>query len=132
MDAEQALKALKETKFTTLLQAVEFTKRFASKHLSDITITELVNESREMKETERTRNLRGASDATIHEYKYRHGLIADDFGHILVREFTEDNFKPLFAKKNYSSNLLSKTKTLFNYAVKKGLIPENPIKLDPP
>lgn len=132
VDAEQALKALKETKFTTLLQAVEFTKRFASKHLSDITITELVNEFREMKESERTRDLRGASDATIHEYKYRHGLLANNFGDMLVREFTEDDFKPLFAKKNYSPNLLSKTKTLFNYAVKKGLIPENPIKLDPP
>ena len=42
------------------------------------------------------------------------------------------NFKPLWASKNYSPNLLSKTKTLFNYAVKKGYIPENPIKLDPP
>ena len=77
MDAEQALKGLKETKFTTLLQAVEFTKRFAGKHLSDITITELVNEFREMKESERTRDLRGASDATLHEYKYRHGLLAE-------------------------------------------------------
>jgi len=132
VDAEQALKALKETKFTTLLQAVEFTKRFAGKHLSDITITELVNEFREMKESEQTRNLRGASEATLHEYKYRHGLLADHFGGMLVREFTEDDFKPLFAKKNYSPNLLSKTKTLFNYAVKKGIIPENPIKLDPP
>ena len=132
VDAEQALKALKETKFTTLLQAVKFTKKFAGKNLSDITITELVNEFREMKESERTRNLRGASDATIHEYKYRHGLLADNFGDILVREFTEDNFKPFFASKNYSPNLLSKTKTLFNYAVKKGYIPDNPIKLDPP
>jgi len=132
VDAEQAFKALKETKFTTLLQAVEFTKRFAGKHLSDITITELVNEFREMKESEQTRNLRGASEATLHEYKYRHGLLADHFGGMLVREFTEDDFKPLFAKKNYSPNLLSKTKTLFNYAVKKGIIPENPIKLDPP
>jgi integrase len=132
VDAEQAFKALKETKFTTLLQAVEFTKRFAGKHLSDITITELVNEFREMKESEQTRNLRGASEATLHEYKYRHGLLADHFGKMLVREFTEDDFKPLFAKKNYSPNLLSKTKTLFNYAVKKGIIPENPIKLDPP
>jgi len=132
VDAEQALKALKETKFTTLLQAVEFTKRFAGKHLSDITINELVNEFREMKESEQTRNLRGASEATLHEYKYRHGLLADHFGGMLVREFTEDDFKPLFAKKNYSPNLLSKTKTLFNYAVKKGIIPENPIKLDPP
>ena len=132
VDAEQAFKALAETKFTSLLQAVEFSKRYAGKNLSDMTVNELVQEFREMKESEKMRDLRGASDATLHEYKYRHGLLAEHFGNILVREFTEDDFKPLFASKNYSPNLLSKTKTLFNYAVKKGLIPENPIKLDPP
>ena len=132
VDAEQALKVLEETKFSTLLEAVEFSKRYAGKNLTDITIAELVNEFRDMKESERTRDLRGASEATLHEYKYRHGLLSDHFGDILVREFTEDNFKPLWASKDYSPNLLSKTKTLFNYAVKKGYIPENPIKLDPP
>ena len=75
VDAEQALKVLEETKFTTLLEAVEFSKRYAGKNLSDITISELVNEFRDMKESERTRDLRGASEATLHEYKYRHGLL---------------------------------------------------------
>ena len=132
VDAEQALKVLKETKFTTLLQAVEFTRKFAGQNLSDITINELVNEFRIMKESERDRGLRGASEATLQEYKYRHGLLSDQFGEMLVREFSEDDFKPLFASKNYSPNLLSKAKTLFNFAVKKGYIPENPIKLEPP
>ena len=36
-----------------------------------------------MKESEKMRDLRGASDATLHEYKYRHGLIAEHFGNIL-------------------------------------------------
>ncbi|MDB3958940.1 tyrosine-type recombinase/integrase [Opitutales bacterium] len=132
VDAEQALKALRETKFNTLLEAVEFTCRYAGKNLSDMTINELVCEFREMKESERSRDLRGASDATLDEYKYRHGLLADNFGEILVREFTEEKFIPLYKAKNCSPNLLSKTKTLFNYAVKKGVIPENPIKIDPP
>jgi len=132
VDAEQALKALKKTKFTTLLHAVEFAQRYAGEHVTDMTIAELVQEFREMKETERRHNLRGASEATLLEYKYRHGLLADHFGQILVREFTEEHFKNLYEAKNYSPNLLNKTKTLFNYAIKKGLIPENPIKLDPP
>jgi integrase len=132
LDAEQALKVLDETKFTSLVQAVEFTKRYAGKNQSDITITELVNEFREMKESERIRDLRGASDATLREYQYRHGLLSEYFGKMLVREFTEEDFKSLFALKNYSPQLLSKTKTLFNYAVKKGLIPENPIRIAPP
>ncbi len=132
VDAEQALKALKKTKFTTLLHAVEFAQRYAGEHVTDMTIAELVQEFREMKETERRHNLRGASEATLLEYKYRHGLLADHFGQILVREFTEEHFKNLYEAKNYSPNLLNKTKTLFNYAIKKGLIPENPIKLDSP
>ena len=132
VDAEQALKALKKTKFTTLLHAVEFAQRYAGEHVTDMIIAELVQEFREMKETERRHNLRGASEATLLEYKYRHGLLADHFGQILVREFTEEHFKNLYEAKNYSPNLLNKTKTLFNYAIKKGLIPENPIKLDSP
>ncbi len=132
VDAEQALKVLEETKFTTLLEAVEFSKRYAGKNLSDITIAELVDEFREMKESERERDLRGASEATLREYKYRHGVLADNFGEILVREFTKDDFEPLYASKGFSPNLLSKTKTLFNFAVKKGYIPENPIEIDPP
>jgi hypothetical protein len=51
VDAEQALKLLKETKFNTLLAAVEFTKRYAGKNQSDMTINELVSEFREMKES---------------------------------------------------------------------------------
>ena len=54
VDAEQALKVLEETKFSTLLEAVEFSKRYAGKNLSDITISELVNEFMDMKESERT------------------------------------------------------------------------------
>lgn len=132
VDAEHALQMLKETKFSTLLDAVKFSKKYAGKNLTDKTIAELVKEFREMKESERDRDLRGASEATLSEYKHRHGLLEDRFGDMLVREFTVDDFQPLFAKKKYSPNLLSKTKTLFNYAVKKGLIPENPIKIDPP
>ena len=132
VDAEQALLALKYTKFTTLLQAVEFTKKYAGKNLSDISISDLVSEFRDMKESESSRNLRGASDSTLKEYKYRLGLLSDNFGHILVREFSESDFEQFFASKDYSPNLLSKTKTLLNYAVKKGYIPENPIKLAPP
>ena len=132
VDAERALKALKETKFSTLLQAVEFANRYAGQKLSDITISELVHEFRQKKEEEKARDLRGASEATLQEYKYRNGMLAAHFGGMLVREFTESDFKPLFASKNFSPNLLSKTKTLFNYAVKEGIIPENPIKIDPP
>ena len=131
-DAMQAFNRLKKTKFSTLTEAVNFCERYAGKNLSDITISTLVDEFRQMKEEEQAQNLRGASNATLHEYKYRHGLLAKNFGDILIREFTEDVFKPLFISKNYSPNLLSKTKTLFNYAVKKGYIPENPIKLEPP
>ena len=132
VDAKQALKVLKETKFSTLLQALEFAKRYAGESLSDMTMSDLVEEFRQMKEDERVHGLRGASDATIQEYKYRHGLLAEHFGGMLVREFTENDFKPLFASKNYSPNLLSKTKTLFNYAVKQGIIPESPIKMEAP
>jgi integrase len=132
VDAQQALKALKKTKFSTLLQAVEFAQRYAGEHLTDMTVSELVQLFREMKETERKQDLRGASEATLLEYKYRHGLLENHFGEILVREFTEAHFKPLFESKNFSPNLLNKTKTLFNFAVKKGLIPENPIKLEQP
>ena len=38
VDAEQAFKVLEETKFSTLLEAVEFSKRYAGKNLTDITI----------------------------------------------------------------------------------------------
>ena len=132
VDAEKAFKVLEETKFSTLLEAVKFTKRYLGKNQSDITIEELVNEFREMKESERIRDLRGASDATLREYQYRHGLLSEYFGEMLVREFSEEDFKALFVLKNYSPQLLSKTKTLFNYAVKKGLIPQNPIRIAPP
>ena len=127
VDAQQALKALKKTKFSTLLQAVEFAQRYAGEHLTDMTVSELVQLFREMKETERKQDLRGASEATLLEYKYRHGLLENHFGEIF--ESTEAHFKPLFESKNYSPKL-NKTKTLFNFAVKKGLIPENPIKLE--
>jgi integrase len=132
VDAESALKILKETKFSTLVEALEYVKIYAGSKLPDITITELVDQFREKKEEEKAQNVRGASDATLLEYKYRHGMLSDRFGDKLVREFTEADLKPLFAEKNFSPQLLSKTKTLFNYAVKQGYIPQNPIAIDPP
>jgi integrase len=132
VDAEKALLLLNDTKFTTLTEAIGFVQRFASDKQSDITVRELVDQFRERKEEEAAQNLRGTSKATLAEYRYRHGLLSECFGHILVREFTEDNFKPLFALKKFSPQLLSKTKTLFNFAVKEGLIPQNPIKIEPP
>lgn len=132
VDAEKALALLIDTKFSSLAEAIQFVQRFASDKQSDITVKELVDQFMQRKEEEAAQNLRGTSKATLAEYKYRHGLLSDSFGDILVREFTEDTFKPLFASKGFSPQLLSKTKTLFNYAVKEGLIPENPIKIDPP
>jgi len=132
VDAEKALALLSDTKFSTLAGAIQFVQRFASDKKSDITVKELVNLFKERKEEEANQNLRGTSKATLAEYRYRHGLLSDLFGDILVREFTEDTFKPLFASKGFSPQLLSKTKTLFNFAVKEGFIPENPIKIDPP
>jgi len=132
VDAEAALSILNETKFSTLVEALEFAKRYAGSDLSDVTIGELIVRFREKKEEEKARNLRGASEATLREYKYRHGLVNDHFGDKLVREFTEKDFRPLFSRKNFSSQLLSKTKTLLNFAVKEGIIPENPIKIEAP
>ena len=132
VDAETALSILKQTKFDSLTDALEFVQRYAGNELSDITVGELIEKFRQKKEEEQAQDLRGASVATLQEYKYRHGLLNDYFGDKLVREFTEKDFKPLFSSKNFSPQLLSKTKTLFNFAVKEGIIPENPIKIDPP
>ena len=55
-----ALKVLKETKFSVLLEAVEFSKRYTGKNLTDITIAELVDEFREMNQSEREKDPRGA------------------------------------------------------------------------
>lgn len=131
-DAEEALKVLKDTKFNSLLEAVRFSKKFAAKEQSDITISELASDFMEVKLKENDRELRGASDATIEDYKFRHGILKKRFGKTLVREFTEKQFEKLFAEKNYSPHLLSKTKTLMNFAVKQGHIPENPIRIDAP
>jgi integrase len=132
VDAEKALKILKETKFSSLSQALEFAQRYAGENLPDTTISELIVMFREKKEEEKALNLRGASEATLKEYKYRHGLFDDHFGEMLVRDFTENDFKPFFSKMGFSPQLLSKIKTLFNYAVKEGIIPENPIKIEAP
>ena len=131
-DAEQAIKKLHETKFRTLSEVVPFALRSAGKNMPDITINELADSFMSNKLEEMARNLRGASEATIKDYKFRHGILTERFGTFLVREFTETDFLPLFKEKNYSPHLLSKTKTLLNFAVKQGYIPENPIKLDPP
>ena len=131
-DAELALKKLQETKFRTLLEVVEFALRYGGKNMPDITINELADSFMSNKLEEMARNLRGASEATIKDYKFRHGILTERFGTFLVREFTETDFLPLFKEKNYSPHLLSKTKTLLNFAVKQGYIPENPIKLDAP
>ena len=132
VDAEKALKILKETKFSSLSEALEFAQRYAGENLPDTTISELIIMFREKKEEEKALNLRGASEATLKEYKYRHGLLDDHFGEMLVRDFTENDFKPFFSKMGFSPQLLSKIKTLFNFAVKEGIIPENPIKIDAP
>ena len=132
VDAEKALKILEETKFSSLSEALEFAQRYAGENLPDTTISELIIMFREKKEEEKALNLRGASEATLREYKYRHGLLDDHFGDMLVREFTENDFKPFFSKMGFSPQLLSKTKTLLNYAVKEGIIPENPIKIEVP
>jgi len=132
VDAESALSILKETKFSSLVEALEFAQRYAGENLPDITLGELIVKFREKKEEEKAQNLRGASEATLQEYKYRHGILDDHFGKALVRDFNEKDFKPLFSKMGFSPQLLSKTKTLLNFAVKEGIIPENPIQIEAP
>ena len=132
VDAEAALSILENTKFSSLVEALNFAQKYAGENLPDTTISELIVKFREKKEEEKAQELRGASDATLQEYKYRHGILDDHFGEMLVRDFTEKDFKPLFSKMGFSPQLLSKTKTLLNFAVKEGIIPENPIKIEAP
>lgn len=132
VDAESAFKILKNTKFSNLVEALKFAQKYAGENLPDTTMSELIVKFREKKEEEKAQDFRGASDATLQEYKYRHGMLDNHFGKMLVRDFTEKDFKPLFSQKGFSPQLLSKTKTLLNFAVKEGIIPENPIKIDAP
>jgi integrase len=137
VDAERAIKKIKESRFENLIDAVSFALEVSSKEdqQSPMTIAELIEEKISDAEKKNTLGERGGSIETIKELKHRaRDKFGGEFGHMRICDFRERHFRPFWDKNGNSEQLLRVSKSIFGFCLERykdeeTIIEKNPISI---